>query len=56
MCGDTVCIHYVATTGDAPDLTDDTGNGVPDTVDQALATAEAVHDTYVAAGYRRPDA
>ena len=55
VCGDTVCIHYVATTGDAPDLTDDTGNGVPDTVDQALATAEAVHDTYVAAGYRRPD-
>ena len=56
VCGDTVCVHYVTTTGDAPPLTDGDDEGtVPDSVDQALATAEAVNDTYVASGYRRPD-
>jgi hypothetical protein len=56
VCGDTVCIHYVKTTQDAPDMTDgDDENTTPDSVDQALDTAEAVNDLYVAAGYRRPD-
>jgi hypothetical protein len=51
-----ICIHYVTTTSDAPVLTDAApANGIPDAVDQALATAESVHRTYVDSGYRRPD-
>jgi hypothetical protein len=56
QCGDVVCVHYVTSTSDAPPLTDTSpANGVPDTVDQALALAEQVNSTYTAAGYRRPD-
>jgi hypothetical protein len=56
VCGDVICIHYVTTTEDAPPLTDTTpANGIPDQVDRALVNAERVHDTYVDAGYRRPD-
>ncbi|GAA1478183.1 hypothetical protein GCM10009623_26290 [Nocardioides aestuarii] len=55
-CGDVVCIHYVPTTSDAPNMTDTSpANGVPDSVEQALALAEGVNSTYTAAGYRRPD-
>jgi len=56
VCGPTVCVHYVASTDDAPPLTDTNPvNGIPDEVDRALAEAEDVNDTYVAAGYRSPD-
>jgi hypothetical protein len=51
-----ICVHYVTTTADAPSLTDSSpANGIPDAVDRTLATAEDVHETYLAAGYRRPD-
>ena len=54
VCGPVVCVHYVASTVDAPDLTDNSGNGVPDYVDRALAILNRVHRTYVQAGYKRP--
>lgn len=34
-CTDDVCIHYVRSTSDAPNLTDASGNGLPDNVDAA---------------------
>ena len=57
VCGVTICIHYSSPGDtDAPPTTDTTpANGIPDAVDQALATAEQVHTTYVDAGYRPPD-
>ncbi len=56
MCGTVVCIHYVTSTADAPVLTDTTpANGIPDSVEQALGTAEDVNATYQASGYLRPD-
>jgi hypothetical protein len=39
------CVHYVATTVDAPDLTDSNGNGVPDYVEQVAAVAEQSYST-----------
>ena len=54
LCGPTVCVHYVTSTADAPPLADGNGNGVPDSVEDALATAEHVNGTYVSSGYRRP--
>lgn len=54
LCGPTVCIHYVATTDDAPPAGDANGDGVPDSVEDALATSESVNNTYTRAGYRRP--
>jgi hypothetical protein len=53
-CSGPVCVHYVASSGDAPDLTDGNGNGRPDYVDTVLATTIRVHNTFVAAGYRAP--
>ncbi len=53
-CGPVVCVHYVASTPDAPNLTDNSGNGVPDYVDSALRILNRVHSTYVDAGYKRP--
>ena len=53
-CSGAICVHYVATTGDAPAATDVDANGVPDYVDTALSTTVHVHNTYVAAGYRAP--
>jgi hypothetical protein len=53
-CSGPVCVHYVASSGDAPNLTDGNGNGRPDYVDTVLATTIRVHNTLVAAGYRAP--
>ena len=55
-CSGAVCVHYVATTSDAPDTTDADTNGRPDYIDTALAAAVTVHNTYVKAGYRAPKA
>jgi hypothetical protein len=55
VCGPNVCVHYVPTSLDAPDLTDTSPtNAVPDYVDRVLEAMEQVHTTYVAAGYRAP--
>jgi hypothetical protein len=57
-CDDAICIHYVTdgNNAHAPDLTDAGGEpGVPDAVEEALATARSVHDTYLASGYLPPD-
>jgi hypothetical protein len=40
FCSAHFCIHWVATTADAPPLADGNGNGVPDFVEQADAVAE----------------
>ncbi|MDQ4055566.1 MAG: hypothetical protein M3237_23135, partial [Actinomycetota bacterium] len=53
-CAGAVCVHYVASSNDAPVLTDDNANGRPDYVDLVLGTTVKVHNTYVAAGYRPP--
>jgi hypothetical protein len=42
-CSAHFCVHWVATTDDAPDLTDANGNGAPDYVDAALTAAETSH-------------
>ena len=54
QCGPVVCVHYVTSTANAPSLTDNSGNGVPDYVDTTLATLNRVHRTYTQAGYKRP--
>ena len=54
VCSDVVCVHYVATTADRPDLTDADSDGVPDFVALAVDTLTHVHKTYVGAGYRSP--
>jgi hypothetical protein len=56
FCSTNVCIHYVATTADAPDLTDVApANGTPDYVDEASAVLEEVWTAEVTtAGYRAP--
>ncbi len=54
VCEGAVCIHYVPSTNDAPSLTDNDANQVPDYIDIVLDTTLHVHDTYVAAGYRAP--
>lgn len=59
-CSGTVCVHYVATTSDAPPLVDNGSvggsvpNGVPDYVDVVLDTTLKARATYLAAGYRAP--
>jgi hypothetical protein len=57
VCGPVICVHYaLGPDTDAPPTTDSSpANGIPDAVDRTLSTAEDVHDTYVASGYRRPD-
>ncbi|WP_193605690.1 MXAN_6640 family putative metalloprotease [Nocardioides dongkuii] len=52
-CG-VVCVHWARATGDAPDLADGDGDGIPDHVETVLATLTSIHDTYVRAGYRTP--
>ena len=42
-CSAHFCIHYVASTPDAPDPTDGNGNGVPDYVEQVSGVAETVY-------------
>lgn len=61
VCDGAICVHYVETSDDAPDQTDDHGssgvgasNGIPDYIDTVLAETNAIHDEYVAAGYRAP--
>lgn len=61
VCSADLCVHYVATTSDAPPLTDTLDaagtarpNGVPDYVDTVLRVMTDVHDTYLEAGYREP--
>lgn len=54
VCNTKICVHYVATTADAPPLADLDENFVPDYIDTMLATMTQVHDTYVGAGYRAP--
>jgi hypothetical protein len=43
VCTAHFCVHYVASTEDAPNLSDGDGNGVPDYVDQVAATAEEAY-------------
>jgi hypothetical protein len=43
-CSANFCVHWVAEGLDAPDLTDSSGNGVPDFVKKVLRTAEHVHE------------
>ena len=54
-CGLNVCVHYVATTADAP-LAGDTApaDGIPDYVEFALDTLENVHTTYALAELKEP--
>lgn len=56
VCTDQGCIHYVASTADAPSLTDvDPANGIPDYVDAASAVLEEVWAKEVTElGYRAP--
>ena len=56
VCNPEVCVHYVATTNDAPPLADGNANGVPDYIDTAFATVNDVRNSYVAGGYRAPKA
>jgi hypothetical protein len=44
FCSTHFCVHYVTTTADAPALTDDNHNGVPDYVEQVDAVAETVYN------------
>ncbi len=56
LCGDIICIHYASPPdADAPPQDDTDTDGVPDVVQTALDVAEHVNDTYLDAGYRRPD-
>jgi len=55
LCGDHVCIHYVVTSEDAPDLTSADGDDIPDWVQSTLAEMEAVWTYEVGTrGYRAP--
>jgi hypothetical protein len=56
FCSTNGCVHYVASTPDAPDLTDtDPADGIPDYVETASAVLEEVWATEVTElGYRRP--
>jgi hypothetical protein len=56
VCSTNGCVHYVASTLDAPDLTDlSPANGVPDFVDSVSATFEEVWlAEVITRGYRAP--
>lgn len=54
VCEGNVCVHYVASTSDAPDMTDADGSGVSDYVELVLKETLHVNDTYVKAGYKEP--
>jgi hypothetical protein len=43
FCSAHYCVHYVATTEDAPSLVDGNANGIPDYVEAVSAVAEEVH-------------
>ena len=56
VCGTVICVHYVTTSEDAPPLTDTTRPTASRTRWTARSsTRELVHETYLDAGYRRPD-
>ncbi len=55
VCGPTFCVHYVATTADAPVPLDADLDGVPDWVETTLAELESVAAFETGPlGYRRP--
>jgi hypothetical protein len=55
ICTSTFCVHYVASTADAPPPTDADLNGVPDFVDSAIQTMNEVWTAEVTTdGYRPP--
>ncbi|MGE5459723.1 MAG: MXAN_6640 family putative metalloprotease [Solirubrobacterales bacterium] len=56
VCSTNGCVHYVTSTPDAPSPTDvDPANGIPDFVDETLATLDEVWTTEVTTyGYRPP--
>ena len=55
-CTTNFCIHWVATTGDAPDVTDDSpADGIPDYVEQTATEFEFVYQREnVQLGWRQP--
>lgn len=54
-CTTNVCVYWVSSTADAPDLTDANVNAIPDWVEQASAVFENVWSTEVGTyGYRPP--
>lgn len=54
-CSTDICVHWSTTGPNAPSLVDTTpANSIPDYVDRVVAETQAVHDTYVASGYRAP--
>lgn len=56
-CGRRICVHYVRTTDDAPDLTDADGDKVPDWVSTTLRVMERVWRAETGRlGYRPPPA
>lgn len=55
LCGTNVCIHWVESTADAPDLTDANANGTPDWVESSSSVLEEVYTAEVTQmGYRAP--
>ena len=55
MCSVNFCVHYVASTEDAPPPADADANGVPDQVTTTLDTLESVLDFHTRVlGYRPP--
>jgi hypothetical protein len=55
-CTTDVCVYWVPTTDDAPDLTDANANAIPDWVEQTSAVFENVWATEVGTyGYRAPE-
>ncbi|HXF72306.1 MAG TPA: MXAN_6640 family putative metalloprotease, partial [Actinomycetota bacterium] len=54
-CATNVCVHWVTSTDDAPDLTDADADGTPDWVETTMAVLEEVWTTEVTTlGYRAP--
>jgi hypothetical protein len=55
LCTAHFCVHWVATTPDAPDLTDSDGDGFPDYVETMATEFERVYDVEnVGLGWRPP--
>jgi hypothetical protein len=55
LCGAHVCVHWVATTRDAPPRADADGDGVPDYVERVHDVMEHVHQVEnVGMGWREP--
>jgi hypothetical protein len=55
VCSAHVCVHYVASTADAPNLADANADGIPDWVTRTLAVIDHVWSAEVGTyGYRAP--